>query len=435
MNAEKRKDYFTSKRNDYKSRIAASAFASVIILVASLFFSYMIYNNNNREKPIVNPDVSQLIDSSSEINSIEQQESSQAMSNDESVIDESIETSYDEVSEPNIESDDESIDDDTSIDDESQEESVATIYGETFNNIYVYGDTAVTLLGGSASNEEKFAKLVNDFKNKLGDTINLYTAIVPTYVDFYKNGEGKRVTTAHQDEIIQNIYSHINDSVITVDIYSTISEHIDEYLYYRMDPNWTPLGAYYGYREIAKAMGFDPTPLDEFEKGFIEEYAGENYRNVKLTQLLNNPDSITFYKVDKLFPATVNHYYTDGTERTDTQMVYGSVSNPLSYGYMIYGDRGYYSNAFTENTNGKKLLVLKDDSGISLSPFFMAHFEEIHIADIRYFKSYSNHTLDSFLSENEITDVLILLYTSNARSTYRINNIYEFLNGAESEQQ
>lgn len=435
MNAEKRKDYFTSKRNDYKSRIAASAFASVIILVASLFFSYMIYNNNNREKPIVNPDVSQLIDSSSEINSIEQQESSEAMSNDESVIDESIETSYDEVSEPNIESDDESIDDDTSIDDESQEESVATIYGETFNNIYVYGDTAVTLLGGSASNEEKFAKLVNDFKNKLGDTINLYTAIVPTYVDFYKNGEGKRVTTAHQDEIIQNIYSHINDSVITVDIYSTISEHIDEYLYYRMDPNWTPLGAYYGYREIAKAMGFDPTPLDEFEKGFIEEYAGENYRNVKLTQLLNNPDSITFYKVDKLFPATVNHYYTDGTERTDTQMVYGSVSNPLSYGYMIYGDRGYYSNAFTENTNGKKLLVLKDDSGISLSPFFMAHFEEIHIADIRYFKSYSNHTLDSFLSENEITDVLILLYTSNARSTYRINNIYEFLNGAASEQQ
>ena len=435
MNAEKRKDYFTSKRNDYKSRIAASAFASVIILVASLFFSYMIYNNNNREKPIVNPDVSQLIDSSSEINSIEQQESSEAMSNDESVIDESIETSYDEVSEPNIESDDESIDDDTSIDEESQEESVATIYGETFNNIYVYGDTAVTLLGGSASNEEKFAKLVNDFKNKLGDTINLYTAIVPTYVDFYKNGEGKRVTTAHQDEIIQNIYSHINDSVITVDIYSTISEHIDEYLYYRMDPNWTPLGAYYGYREIAKAMGFAPTPLDEFEKGFIEEYAGENYRNVKLTQLLNNPDSITFYKVDKLFPATVNHYYTDGTERTDTQMVYGSVSNPLSYGYMIYGDRGYYSNAFTENTNGKKLLVLKDDSGISLSPFFMAHFEEIHIADIRYFKSYSNHTLDSFLSENEITDVLILLYTSNARSTYRINNIYEFLNGAESEQQ
>lgn len=434
MNAEKRKDYFTSKRNDYKSRIAASAFASVIILVASLFFSYMIYNNNNREKPIVNPDVSQLIDSSSEINSIEQQESSEAMSNDESVIDESIETSYDEVSEPNIESDDESIDD-TSIDEESQEESVATIYGETFNNIYVYGDTAVTLLGGSASNEEKFAKLVNDFKNKLGDTINLYTAIVPTYVDFYKNGEGKRVTTAHQDEIIQNIYSHINDSVITVDIYSTISEHIDEYLYYRMDPNWTPHGAYYGYREIAKAMGFDPTPLDEFEKGFIEEYAGENYRNVKLTQLLNNPDSITFYKVDKLFPATVNHYYTDGTERTDTQMVYGSVSNPLSYGYMIYGDRGYYSNAFTENTNGKKLLVLKDDSGISLSPFFMAHFEEIHIADIRYFKSYSNHTLDSFLSENEITDVLILLYTSNARSTYRINNIYEFLNGAESEQQ
>lgn len=434
MNAEKRKDYFTSKRNDYKSRIAASAFASVIILVASLFFSYMIYNNN-REKPIVNPDVSQLIDSSSEINSIEQQESSEAMSNDDSVIDESIETSYDEVSEPNIESDDESIDDDTSIDEESQEESVATIYGETFNNIYVYGDTAVTLLGGSASNEEKFAKLVNDFKNKLGDTINLYTAIVPTYVDFYKNGEGKRVTTAHQDEIIQNIYSHINDSVITVDIYSTISKHIDEYLYYRMDPNWTPLGAYYGYREIAKAMGFDPTPLDEFEKGFIEEYAGENYRNVKLTQLLNNPDSITFYKVDKLFPATVNHYYTDGTERTDTQMVYGSVSNPLSYGYMIYGDRGYYSNAFTENTNGKKLLVLKDDSGISLSPFFMAHFEEIHIADIRYFKSYSNHTLDSFLSENEITDVLILLYTSNARSTYRINNIYEFLNGAEPEQQ
>lgn len=436
MNEEKKKNYFKDKRNDYKSRMAASALASAIILAVSLFVSYTIFNNKT-EQPIISPDFSQNEDSfvsSKPSEDISNEDTSHPIDN--SIADESI---NDTSSVPTISDENSIIIESSTIDQSSDEsipeESIAIIYGDTFNNIYVYGDSAVTLLGGSSSNEEKFAEIINQYKDKLGASINLYTAIVPTYVDFYKNGDDKRVTTAHQDQIIDNIYSHINDSIITVDVYSTISSHIDEYLYYRLDPNWTPLGAYYAYTEIAKKMGFEPTNLDSFEKGYIEEYAGENYRNVKLTQLLSNPDSITFYKVDKLFPATVNHYYTDGTERKDTQMVYSSVSNPLSYGYMIYGDRGYYSNAFTENKNGKKLLVLKDDSGISLAPFFMAHFEEVHIADIRYFKSYSNHTLETFMNENDITDILIIMYTSNARSTYRINNLYEFLNGSEAEQQ
>ena len=79
------------------------------------------------------------------------------------------------------------------------------------------------------------------------------------------------------------------------------------------------------------------------------------------------------------------------------------------------------------------MLILKDDSGISLAPFFMAHFEEVHIADIRYFQSYSGYTLNSFLEKNDITDVLVLVYTSNARSTYRINNLLEFLDGSVTE--
>lgn len=441
MNEEKKKSYFKEKNNDYKSRIIASTLASTIILIASLVASYSIFTNNNQKQPIINPENS--ITENSEDLSIENSDNMSYV--EESPSDASIDNNiYDESYSSNqnsniIESsNDESLQDNSVIEesdeDEESNESIEIIYGETFNNIYVYGDHAVTLLGGSSSNEEKFAEAINLFKEKLGSSVNLYTAIVPTYVDFYKNGEGKRVTTANQNEIINNIYSKIDDSVITVDVYSTIAEHIDEYLYYRMDPNWTPLAAYYAYSQIAKSMGLTPTKLDEYEKGYIEEYAGENYRNVKLTQLLQNPDTITFYKVDKLFPAVVNHYYSDGTKREDTQMVYGSVSNPLSYGYMIYGDRGYYSNAFTENKNGKKILILKDDSGISLSPFFMAHYEEVHIADIRYFQTHSGYTLDSFMEENDITDVLVLLYTSNARSSYRVNNLLDFINGTVDEQ-
>ena len=440
MNEEKKKGYLTDKLNDYRSRIIASALASVIILVSALFASYIIFNSNDHEKPIIKPETSQTdsspsVDESSIIDESPTDESDE----DNSIVDISIDNST--IDESQFVSEDSSLIDtssnisEESTNDESDDETIEIIYGETYNNIYVYGDTAVTLLGGSSSNEDKFAEAINNFKTKLGESINLYTAIVPTYVDFYVNGEGKRITTAHQNEIINNIYSKIDDSVFKVDIYSTIADHINEYLYYRLDPNWTPLAAYYGYKQIAKSMGLTPVELDEYEIGFIEEYAGENYRNVKLPQLLQNPDSITFYKIDKLFSATVNHYYTDGTKREDTQMVYSSVSNPLSYGYMIYGDRGYYSNAFTQQKNGKKLLVLKDDSGISLAPFFMAHFEEIHVADIRYFKSYSGYTLDSFLNENDITDVLVLCYTSNARSSYRINNILEFIEEAGAEQE
>lgn len=444
MNEDKRNDYLKEKTSDYRSRIIASALASAIILATTLLAAYLIFNFNNQKKPIINPNVSvaestPIVDNSK----IDNSDPSTSLPSDNSQTsevpsapDESDESvpPIDDNSESNESSPSESTDD---VSKEEPEESYDIIYGDTINNIYVWGDSAVSLSVGTSGGAERFIEVLNKYKNKLGENINLYTCIVPTYAEFYKNGDGIKVSKNDQSSMIEDIYSKLDENIIKVDAYKAISDNIDEYLYYRLDPNWTPLAAYYAYREIASAMNFEPVELDEYEKGLIDEYAGENYRNLKLPQLLEKPDTISFYKVDKLFPSVVNHYYTDGTERKNTQMVYASVSNPLSYGYMIYGDRGYYSSAITENKNGKKLLVLKDDSGTALCPFFMAHFEEVHIADIRYFKSYSGHNLDSFLAENDITDVLVLVYTNNARSTYRANNLEELLNetNTETEQQ
>ncbi len=415
MDEEKKQDYLNERISENRSRVLISTIASVLILACALF---MVYYIKSTRGPIIAPDDSEAVSQTSP-----SQDTSLTLSETSDIVD-SIPSSETSESFSSAESQDESAE-------ESNDESTVqqTVYGKTYNNIYVYGNTAVSLLSGSSSNQTKFAQAVNNYAEKLGDKVNVYACVVPTYVEFYRNGEGNKVSTASQSDIITSIYSELNESVIAVDAYSVLGSHTDEYLYYRTDPNWTPLGAYYAYTALAEAFGESATLLSSFESDTISEFLGENYNSlsVKLNQLKDEPDYITFYKTDLLYPSTVTHYYSDGTVRENTQMVYKSVSNPITYGYMIFGCRGTYTSVKTQNKNGKKLLVLADDTRSALSPFLMAHFEELHIGEIRTFYDQTGKTLKKFVDENGITDVLIMTYTGNARNTYRINDLNELL--------
>ena len=59
--------------------------------------------------------------------------------------------------------------------------------------------------------------------------------------------------------------------------------------------------------------------------------------------------------------------------------------------------------------NGKKIMVLKDSYANCLIPFLTAHFEEIHVLDIRFL----NIAILEYAKNVEIQDAIILYHVQN----------------------
>jgi hypothetical protein len=95
-----------------------------------------------------------------------------------------------------------------------------------------------------------------------------------------------------------------------------------------------------------------------------------------------------------------------------------------SYLAFLGGDFPYIKVVNDENKNGKKLIVFKESYGNPLIPFLAPHFEEIHVADIRYFP----YNAVNFINQYGITDVLFVNGLMSASTSARVNEIYSLLN-------
>ena len=70
-----------------------------------------------------------------------------------------------------------------------------------------------------------------------------------------------------QKDTIDSIYSKLDSRVGTVDAYGLLSEHSNEYTYFRTDHHWTQLGAYYGYSAFMNKEGRQAVNKDDYETG------------------------------------------------------------------------------------------------------------------------------------------------------------------------
>ena len=93
----------------------------------------------------------------------------------------------------------------------------------------------------------------------------------------------------------------MNSSVKTVSIFDTLKSHANEYLYFRTDHHWTQLGAYYAYVEFCNVRGFEPVPLDQFDRKDYTGYLGTFYSNTESSALANNPDTVEALSLIHIF--------------------------------------------------------------------------------------------------------------------------------------
>mgnify|MGYP002561771734 FL=1 len=275
---------------------------------------------------------------------------------------------------------------------------VVDIDGHTWG-ISLYG-------GGDGAN---YATYLNEFKEKVGSSVNVFNMVVPTAGAYYLPAGYEKYNASHRDSINSIANKLVN--VINVDGYAALEAHTNEYIYTRTDHHWEPLGAYYAAKAFCDIAQTPANELSTYKTETIDGFVGTMYAFTDYNERIkNDPDTFTYYIPSTEYTAT---YYTTDFKVDEQFAQFHSifVDQPASGAYSTFmgGDQKIVKIE-TANKNGRKLCIFKDSYGNAEVPFYVDSFEEIYVCDIRYFDLYA----PDFIKENGITDVLFTMCTFSA---------------------
>ena len=314
--------------------------------------------------------------------------------------------------------------------DESQPEEINPDDSVTITNngIAVVGARALMLYGGSYSVGERYAEVINKYKQALPE-VNVYSMIIPTSCEFY-SPDSVKAYCGSQLNNINHSYSFLQNDVVSVDAYTALSSHKNEDIYLRTDHHWAPLGAYYAAQEFAKAAGVPFADISQYEQRVVHDYVGTMYGYTGDIVLKNNPEDFVYY-VPKTVDYTTTYYdyiLEDGKIVGAAKPYEGNFfikygdGNGMAYCTFMGGDAKVVKVSSNAGT-GRKLAIFKDSYGNALPGYLMGSFDEIYVIDMRYF----THNAVDFLTENGVTDVLFANNAFHAATASTVTYYDRFL--------
>lgn len=294
---------------------------------------------------------------------------------------------------------------------------------EQAGNLMIVGDTAYEYYNFNEDAANDYILAVTGAGDKLSGTATVYDMIIPTSIDIdlpesYLEKFSSQINSNDQRKAIEDyIYpsiQSINSSVKTVSIYDTLKAHANEYLYFRTDHHWTALGAYYAYVEFCEARGFDPVPLEDFEKKEFEGYLGSFYSSSSeaMAALGNNPDTVEAY-VPKP-NVTLYVMQENGEELPDWPLIADADTYSAGNKYLAFcgGDQPYEEITNNDMTNGPSCIVVKESFGNCFIPYLVNHYKKVYVVDYRYYDS----TVTQLARDKGVDDVICVNNISMTRN-------------------
>ena len=289
-------------------------------------------------------------------------------------------------------------------------------------NVVIVGDRAMEIPTATNSVIESYAKTVNALADALGSDVRTISLVTPNGGEFY-SPESMHQGLNSQKDMIDYCYGKMGKDILTVDAYSKLRAHTDEYIFFRTDHHWTQLGAYYAYTAFCEAAGFEAVPLDRFETGRYDRFVGSMYTftaNYPQSQtLLDNPDYLEYY-----LPIATTHakYYADGNLQNGVpvSVVYQHLDASVSNKYQCFIGGDTPVCVIETDVEGPVCLMLKESYGNAFAPFLTSHYSKIIVVDPREFNRDGKPSLDltQFAKDQGVDDLLVINYP------YMINNSY-----------
>lgn len=186
--------------------------------------------------------------------------------------------------------------------------------------------------------------------------------------------------------------------VDTVDVFSALTAHSGEDIYYRTDHHWTSLGAYYAY---CAWRGIEPNADEWTQEILCDNFHGTTWNKVPLPTV--PAEEITaWYKL-------LNRHVSYNGGQYETDSIYERKYLSGSDQYAVFLNSNQAQTVIEGSGKSGKLLLIKDSYGNTFSQFPEEDYAEVHVLDLRFFKG----DVTEYAKENGITDTLVLYGTQN----------------------
>lgn len=242
-----------------------------------------------------------------------------------------------------------------------------------FHDVFLAGDTLISNITDTSRAEQNLGYI----QNLLEKTDKpVYLGLIPTAAEIWKDKLPYDAPTYDQIAYLEQAKEL---GAIWVDMAGVLKEHADEPIYYRTDHHWTSLGAYYGYTALLDAAGI---AVPELGEGTVvsDDFYGTLYSTSG---------------VHWLDPDIIEHYVSgDGVTVENGQTgeigglyVESKLEEKDKYSHFLGGNNPLYIVRNPNASTDKKLLVVRDSYSDSLAPFLSQTYSEIHLIDLRYYRT------------------------------------------------
>lgn len=189
------------------------------------------------------------------------------------------------------------------------------------------------------------------------------------------------------------------DSGVDMALWSARADDI----YYRTDHHWNSYGAYQGYVGLSEALGYEPVHFQALRKTTVTtKFYGTSHSSSGIRWV--PPDSIDIYVPED--EITVTSYIGHKAEARRLYD-YGKLDQKDKYAFFLGGQQPLC--VIETGREGPKLLIVRDSYADSLAPFLTAHFSEIHLVDLRYYKG----SIQDYIAGHAIDRALVLYSVPN----------------------
>lgn len=243
----------------------------------------------------------------------------------------------------------------------------------------------------------EYTDFMNTLADSTGDNVRVYAMPVPLASEYYLPSNFSDYSVSQRDAI-EEIMSMLSGSVTGINLIDVLGAHENEDIFMRTDHHWSQLGAYYAGQALAQAAGVPYADLASYGLIQREGYIGSMYGYTQSANLLNDPETFTL-----MIPSAPysNMYHDTGFNFTYEDDLFLMTDLDNSYLAYIGGDMTPV-HVRTAQTNGRKLLIIKDSYGNPLPSLLTGSFEEIFTIDLRF----CDFNLLNFINSQGITDIV-----------------------------
>ena len=276
------------------------------------------------------------------------------------------------------------------------------VQNSIMDGLYIKDGKAYAMCYFVQSGADTYIASINTATERLSSTSRVFSIVVPSSAITLSDEEESEVGGSSQRQVLDYVWTRLDDRATHVDLVDVMKEHRDEYIYFYTDHHWTQRGAYLGYVQYCKARGIEPNPLDSYKYLSNGDFTGTYYESIQ---------SIMTPTVDELETWTPNGtndmtwWTSDGIE--DWAPVVNNATDWAldgKYGTFINSEQAREVIENPSIDDGSSCLVVKDSYGNALVPFLVDNYQTVHILDPRY---YYGDVCD-YAIENDIQDVLFI---------------------------